>query len=394
MAASGRPAAGSAACVVPRSSASTTWLPACSTPVAVLAPRLRDALEDLAEAGHAVARLVGEVRPAEERASLRREEQAHRPAALPGQRLDRGHVDLIEVRALLAVDLDRDEVRVQVVRGLLVLEALPLHHVAPVARRVADAQEDGTVEELRAGEGVGAPGPPVDGVVGVLEQVRAGLAGQAIGMHGGVGHTGADGTRESPSLPSAPPHAPAPPGRLCTSCMFVTLGRTVQPCIAHRPTIRSQASNARARPPMQFCMPTLEVDPSTGDRRGPAHDAPDPRRHRSQHQRISRSISGDRRHPPTSPPDLQSHAAAEVTGCARCMDPTGSASPPVTTCSSCIAHRPRGSRVGRSDGQPERRTPRRVCGGFIRQADLRKSRTTGARCHRIDRESHAPMTMG
>ena len=37
----------------------------------------------------------------------------HRPAALAGHRLDGAHVDLVEVRPLLAVDLDRDELLVE-----------------------------------------------------------------------------------------------------------------------------------------------------------------------------------------------------------------------------------------------------------------------------------------
>ena len=69
----------------------------------------------------------------------------HRPAALAGHRLDRVHVDRVQVRPLLAVHLDGHEPAVELRRGRLVLERLALHHVAPVARRVADRQEDRAV---------------------------------------------------------------------------------------------------------------------------------------------------------------------------------------------------------------------------------------------------------
>ena len=42
----------------------------------------------------------------------------------------------------LAIDLDGDEVRVEQRRDVGVGEALPLHHMAPVAGEVADGDED------------------------------------------------------------------------------------------------------------------------------------------------------------------------------------------------------------------------------------------------------------
>jgi hypothetical protein len=78
---------------------------------------------------------------------------------------------VVEIGALLPVDLDVDEELVHGRRDGLVLERLVLHHVAPVARRVADGEEDGFVLRLRLVQGLGAPGVPVDGVVRVLEQV-------------------------------------------------------------------------------------------------------------------------------------------------------------------------------------------------------------------------------
>ena len=122
-----------------------------------------------------------EVRAREERDLLGRDEDVQRPAALAGHRLDGLHVDRVDVGALLAIDLHADEVLVHERRDLLVLEALALHDVAPVARRVADRDEQRAVELARAGQRLLAPGQPVDRVVAVLQEVRRGLAGERVG---------------------------------------------------------------------------------------------------------------------------------------------------------------------------------------------------------------------
>src|SRR6266545_4531252 len=60
------------------------------------------------------------------------------------------------------------------------LEALVLHHVAPVARRIADRQEDRLVLAARPLERFRAPRIPVNGIVSVLEEIRAVLGGESI----------------------------------------------------------------------------------------------------------------------------------------------------------------------------------------------------------------------
>ena len=150
--------------------------------LAPLRPGFSERREDMPEGGQALSRAIREVRATEEGSSIRGQEDAHGPAALAGQRLDRVHVDGIDVRALLAVDLDGHEVRVEVPGGGLVLERLALHHVAPVAGGVADGQEDGPVQLPGTRQRLVAPGVPVHGVMGVLEEVRARLAGQPVGV--------------------------------------------------------------------------------------------------------------------------------------------------------------------------------------------------------------------
>ena len=61
-----------------------------------------------------------------------------------------------------------------------ILERLALHHVTPVAGGVADRQQQRLVLGAGPGERLLAPRIPVDRVVGVLEQVRAGLVGEAV----------------------------------------------------------------------------------------------------------------------------------------------------------------------------------------------------------------------
>ncbi len=144
--------------------------------LAATCPRLLHRVQQLPErrhAGHRRGRVVG---PAVERFAVRGKEAGHRPAALPGHRLGGLHVDRVDVRPLLAVHLDVHEVLVHHPGGLRVLERFVRHDVAPVAGRVADRQQHRHVPPPRLGERLGRPRPPVDRVVGVLEQVRAGRA--------------------------------------------------------------------------------------------------------------------------------------------------------------------------------------------------------------------------
>jgi hypothetical protein len=62
-------------------------------------------------------------------------------------------------------------VPIQEVGKTVVLEALVLHDVAPVARRVAHRQKNGFVLLARTGERLITPGIPVNRVVFVLEEI-------------------------------------------------------------------------------------------------------------------------------------------------------------------------------------------------------------------------------
>ena len=143
-------------------------------------PGLLDLRQDLQEARPPVTVIRREVSSPEERFQLRREEHVQGPATLAASGLDKGHVDLVHVRPLLAVHLDADEVGVQEAGDLGALEGFAFHDVAPMAGRVTDAQEDRPVLLARAGERFLAPGIPVHRVILVLEQIGRFLARQAV----------------------------------------------------------------------------------------------------------------------------------------------------------------------------------------------------------------------
>ena len=129
-------------------------------------PGLGDPTQHRGEAGAAVAVVGGEVGAGVERLEVRRQEHRVGPPPLAGEHLGRRHVDLVEVGAFLAVDLDADEAAVHQLGDRRVGERFALHDVAPVAGRVAHRQEDRLVlaarplDRLRRPTGTSRPGCP------------------------------------------------------------------------------------------------------------------------------------------------------------------------------------------------------------------------------------------
>ncbi|ESU51522.1 hypothetical protein P376_0494 [Streptomyces sp. HCCB10043] len=150
--------------------------------VTPVGPGGRDPFQNLLEGGRAVPGLGREVGPEVEGFGVRREKHGHRPPTVPGGRLNGLHVHGVDVGPLLPVDLHGHEVRVEVGGGVVVLEGLVGHDVAPVTAGVPDAEQHGHIPLPGLLERLGRPGPPVDGVVGVLEEVRGG------GLRKSVGH--------------------------------------------------------------------------------------------------------------------------------------------------------------------------------------------------------------
>jgi hypothetical protein len=80
-----------------------------------------------------------------------------------------GHINLIDVRTLFAVNFDVDEQLVHHARGSLILKGLVRHDMAPVAGGVADRQQDRLIRTLGLLQRFRPPGPPVDRIVLVLK---------------------------------------------------------------------------------------------------------------------------------------------------------------------------------------------------------------------------------
>ena len=144
-------------------------------------PGFGDGRQQAREAWQAVPVDRREVGAGIEGFALRRQEDGHRPPALAGHRLHGVHVDRVDVRPLFAIHLDAHEAVVHELRGRRVLEGLALHHVAPVAGRVADREQDRLVLRPSPVQRLGTPLVPVDGVVGVLQEIGAGGLGQPVG---------------------------------------------------------------------------------------------------------------------------------------------------------------------------------------------------------------------
>ena len=152
--------------------------------LAPLVPGGVDGLEEAGEAGAAMCVLRREIGAPEEGLAVGREEQRHGPAALTGEGLHGGHIDAVDIGALLAINLDVHEVLVHEPGDLVRLERLVRHHVAPVAGAVTHREEDRLLLGAGLLEGLVAPGIPVDGVVGVLKEVGAGFVRETV-RHGG-----------------------------------------------------------------------------------------------------------------------------------------------------------------------------------------------------------------
>ena len=136
---------------------------------------LGDGRDQSGKTGHALAVGGREVGAAIEGLAFRCKKYGHGPTAAAGEHLHRLHVDLVQVGSLLPVYFDADEVLVHHPGDDFVFEGLPLHHMAPMACGITDAQQDRFVLAPSALQRLLTPGIPVHGIIGVLQQVGAGL---------------------------------------------------------------------------------------------------------------------------------------------------------------------------------------------------------------------------
>src|SRR2546429_3687113 len=138
--------------------------------------------QHVAKRRQAVAGFLREVGAAEERPLVFvRQEHGERPAAaVLCQHLLRNLVDAIDVRPLLAVHLDVDEVLVEKPCGGFVFEALVGRDVAPMTGVVSHAQVNRLFLGARPLECFIAPRIPLDGIVSMLPQVWARLSREMV----------------------------------------------------------------------------------------------------------------------------------------------------------------------------------------------------------------------
>jgi hypothetical protein len=153
--------------------------------VASFMPGFVHLLQHLKEAWAAELRLGWPVRASIKRFQVRSEKHVQRPSALSGHGLHKRHVNAIDVRTFLAIDLYTDKLLVEVLGRFNILERFTFHDVAPMTRRVANAQENRLVLAARFLEGLSAPRVPVDWVVLVLQKIRRLFACQAVGVRRG-----------------------------------------------------------------------------------------------------------------------------------------------------------------------------------------------------------------
>ena len=142
--------------------------------------QLVNRLENCFETGNAPALdhlvLGRPVGAAEDRLALRRQEHGQWPAAPFLGEVQRRHVNAVDVGTFLPVHLDAHEPIIEQLGDVPILEGLALHDVTPVARAVADRQEDQLALFLGPGKSLRPPGKPIDGVVGMLEEIGAAFA--------------------------------------------------------------------------------------------------------------------------------------------------------------------------------------------------------------------------
>ena len=143
--------------------------------VAVLTVGHIQRLQHAPKRGPPIAVLGRKIGATKKRLTLGSQKDRQRPATVLAQQLQRMLIDLVDVGMLLAVDLDVDKVLVHQRRRLSTLEGFVRHHMTPVTRRVANRQQDRLVLFPRLRKRLFAPRIPIDRIVLMLTEVRAGL---------------------------------------------------------------------------------------------------------------------------------------------------------------------------------------------------------------------------
>ena len=91
----------------------------------------------------------------------------------------------VDVRPLIAIDLDGDKAFVHDVRDISIVVGLAIHNVAPVAPDRSDIEQDGLVLALSDRKRLFSPFMPLDGLMHGRAQVRRRSAGKGVEGLGG-----------------------------------------------------------------------------------------------------------------------------------------------------------------------------------------------------------------
>src|SRR6478672_4964339 len=117
---------------------------------------------------------------AHERFQPRSQPHAHGPPPTAGCSLDKCHINPINIRTFLAIDLDVDKVAIHQRGCGRVFERLVRHDVTPMASGVADGEEDRLIFASGPEKRFFAPGIPIDGVLRMLQEVGRLLVSEII----------------------------------------------------------------------------------------------------------------------------------------------------------------------------------------------------------------------
>ena len=110
------------------------------------------------------------------------------PSTTSCNSLHRIHVYMIQIWPLLPVYFDVHKIFIHYFGSALILKTLPFHHVAPMARRIANTHQDWLVLRFCFLQCLLSPRVPIHGIVGVLQQVNTRFINQLIGMFMHVFH--------------------------------------------------------------------------------------------------------------------------------------------------------------------------------------------------------------
>src|SRR6266581_208266 len=132
-------------------------------------------------------------------ATVGSKEDGHGPATLLCKGLHGLHIDVVYIWSFFTIYFNRDKMLIHQASYVFILEGFALHDMAPVAGRVANTEQDGFVLLLCLLQSFFTPWVPIYGVVGMLQEIRACLVDEPVGMFMlrclvcGIGHVSSGG---------------------------------------------------------------------------------------------------------------------------------------------------------------------------------------------------------